>query len=96
MSGLSSSESPYLCQCKGKRNPCLKSISIDIWQYKYLLAFKPYKTVTLAKTNSIVVAAIDSEYFSIGFVKQDCCCGRHLVKSESSSNMATPDKQSSQ
>ena len=33
----------------------------------------------MANTNSIVVAAIDSEYFAIIFAKRDRCCrGRHL------------------
>ena len=62
----------------------VKSISFDIWQHKYLLAFKPCENCyslheNMANTNSIVVAAIDSEYFAIIFAKRDRCCrGRHL------------------
>ena len=48
----------------------VKSVSFDIWQHKYLLAFKPCENCyslhdNMANTNSIVVAAIDSEYFAI-------------------------------
>ena len=63
----------------------MKSISLDIWQHKYLLAFKPCKNCyslhdNMAHTNSIVIAAIDREYFAIIFAKRDrCFCGRHLV-----------------
>ena len=51
----------------------MKSISFDIWQHKYLLAFKPCVNCyslhdNMANTNSIVVAAIDSEYFAIIFI----------------------------
>ena len=67
MCWLSSCTSPYLCQRKGKRNPYLKSTSIDIWQHKYLLAFKPYKNCYSDKNKNIVVATIKSEYFSIVF-----------------------------
>ena len=64
MCGLSSCESPYLL--------ILKSISLDIWQHKYLLAFKPCENCysqhdNMTNTTSIVVAAIDSEYFAIIF-----------------------------
>ena len=62
----------------------MKSISLDIRQHKHLLAFKPCKNCyslndNMANTNSIVVAAIDSEYFAIIFAQRDRCCrGRHL------------------
>ena len=57
----------------------VKSISFDIWQHKYLLAFKPCENCyslheNMANTNSIVVAAIDSEYFAIIFAKRDRGC----------------------
>ena len=53
----------------------MKTFSLDIWQHKYLLAFKPCKNCyslhdNMANTNSIVVAAIDSEYFAIIFAKR--------------------------
>ena len=59
----------------------VKSISFDIWQHKYLLAFKPCENCyslhdNMANTNSIVVAAIDSEYFAIIFAKRDRCLAR--------------------
>ena len=62
----------------------VKSISLDIWQHKYLLAFKPCKNCyslhdNMANTNNKVVAAIDRKYFAIIFAKRDrCCCGRHF------------------
>ena len=57
----------------------VKSISLDIWQHKYFIAFKPCKNCYLlhdnmANTNSIEVGAIDSEYFAIVFAKRDRCC----------------------
>ena len=57
----------------------MKSISLDIWQHKYLLAFKPCENGyslhdNMANTNSIVVAVIDREYFAIIFAKRDRCC----------------------
>ena len=79
---LSSCDSPYLLILTAREN--VKSISFDIWQHKYLLAFKPCENCyslhdNMANTNSIVVAAIDSEYFAIIFAKRDRCCrGRHL------------------
>ena len=50
----------------------MKSISLDIWQHKYLLVFKPCKNCyslhdNMANTNSKVVAAIDRKYFAIIF-----------------------------
>ena len=82
MCGLSSCDSPYLLILTAREN--VKSISFDIWQHKYLLAFKPCENCyslhdNMANTNSIVVAAIGSEYFAIIFAKRDRCCrGRHL------------------
>ena len=82
MCGLSSCDSPYLLILPAREN--VKSISFDIWQHKYLLAFKPCENCyslhdNMANTNSIVVAAIESEYFAIIFAKRDRCCrGRHL------------------
>ena len=57
----------------------MKSISFDIWQHNNLLAFKPCENCyslhdNMANTNSIVVAAIDSEYFAIIFAKRDRFC----------------------
>ena len=50
----------------------------------------------MANTNSIVIAAIDSEYVAIIFAKRDRFVVAAIFKSESSSNMATSDIQPSQ
>ena len=92
MCGQSSCDSPYLLILTAREN--VKSISFDIWQHKNLLAFKPCENCyslhdNMANTNSIVVAAIDSEYFAIIFAKRDRCCrGRHLYKRKSDTRFA--------
>ena len=98
MCGLSSCVSPYLLILTAREN--VKSISFDIWQHKYFIAFKPCKNCyslhdNMANTNSIIVAATDSEYFAIIFAKTVVVVAA-IFKSESSSNMATSDIQPSQ